>query len=133
MSSFKFICSATFLRKVRASQSSMSFKLSGLCVTSNFSFITGFLTSFTVSFLNSFFFSFIVSSFLTGSAFFLGSTLTFASFEPIPKNPLEGSSSTVTSTSSIVSFRSAKASFTASSISVPHFSEKSILIFPPVK
>ena len=50
-------------------------------------------------------------------------TLTLASFEPIPRKPLDDSSRTSTSTSSLSSLRSLSASPTAVSTSTPHFSE----------
>ena len=82
------------------------------------------------------FFSFFTSGFFVsfGGSFasFFFSTLTSASFCPIPKKPREGSSKTVTSTSSMPSCRSSSASFTALSTSFAHFTEESMLYFPPM-
>ena len=93
---------------------------SGLSIFSFFCAFTG--SGFVLTF------SFTSSAFTFSTGFFF-STLTKANFDPIPKNPLDGSSRTVTSTSSIVNFSSANARFTAVSTSVPHFSETSIFIF----
>ena len=70
-----------------------------------------------------------VISEISDSFFSITSTLTSANFEPIPRNPFEGSSKTVTFTSSSETLSSCNASFFAVSISFPHFSEKTIIYF----